>query len=258
MACISRTAGAVCLNVQLAAALRFLAGGQVIDISLVFKPLSKTRVYQCIHDVVHAIYVAPSLRPKWIWDDPAELSKVEEGFRAKSKDATATRASVFKGCAGAIDGCHLYQFKPSANNSARHFCYRKDHFTILLMAIADSDLCIRWYAMDKTSTTHDSLAFKCTKLGHQIYEGCGLPRPFFFSGDSAFLQNDFMLGPSSAGGEKSDAWGWLQSSNRMPVEQAFGVLIRTWGVLWRPLQAKYERPRPLLRPNGHMPWNIFC
>ena len=32
-----------------------------------------------------------------------------------------------------------------------------------------------------------------------------------------------------------DNYDFYQSSNRMAIECAFGILVRRWGLLWRPL-----------------------
>ena len=43
-----------------------------------------------------------------------------------------------------------------------------------------------------------------------------------------------------------DAFDWCQSSNRMPIECAFGFLIRRWSILWRPLAMKFDRQAALI------------
>ena len=38
-----------------------------------------------------------------------------------------------------------------------------------------------------------------------------------------------------------DDFDFEQSSNRMCIECAFGILIRRWGILWRPLEMQFEK-----------------
>ena len=43
-----------------------------------------------------------------------------------------------------------------------------------------------------------------------------------------------------------DDFDFYQSSNRMAIECAFGILVRRWGVLWRALDVKFARRAPLI------------
>ena len=43
-----------------------------------------------------------------------------------------------------------------------------------------------------------------------------------------------------------DAFDFEQSSNRMPIECAFGILIQRWGILYRPLRVRFNRRAPLI------------
>ena len=45
---------------------------------------------------------------------------------------------------------------------------------------------------------------------------------------------------------QDDAFNYVQSSTRMPVECLFGMLVRCYGVLWRPLQVAFRRRAPLI------------
>jgi hypothetical protein len=38
----------------------------------------------------------------------------------------------------------------------------------------------------------------------------------------------------------------------MPAEQCFGILVRTWGVLWRDLAVRYDRRAPLVSALIHL------
>ena len=48
-----------------------------------------------------------------------------------------------------------------------------------------------------------------------------------------------MVVPS--GTVQHDAYDYVQSSTRMPIECAFGILVRRWGLLWRPLEIRFDR-----------------
>jgi len=57
-------------------------------------------------------------------------------------------------------------------------------------------------------------------------------------------------------GETFDDYNFYQSSARMTVECAFGMLIRKWGLLWRPLEMKFSRRVPSISACMHL--HNFC
>ena len=60
---------------------------------------------------------------------------------------------------------------------------------------------------------------------------------------SAFSLSNSMITPS--GGELDD-FDFHQSSNRMAIECAFGILVKRWGVLWRPSCVRFDRRAALI------------
>ena len=53
-----------------------------------------------------------------------------------------------------------------------------------------------------------------------------------------------------------DDFDYPQSSNRMAIECAFGILVQRWGVLWRPLRCRFDRRAPLI--GACMRLHNFC
>lgn len=106
------------------------------------------------------------------------------------------------------------------------------------MGAADADRKIRWFDISFLPTTHDSPAFRYSNLGMKLYDD-ELPAPFFFNGDNAFSLHRSMMVPGV--GMAWDDYNYVQSSARMPIEQAWGEVVRRWGVLWRPLSCEFNR-----------------
>lgn len=94
------------------------------------------------------------------------------------------------------------------------------------------------HAHFQVSTSHDSTAWTASKLGAQVDSG-ELPAPYFLMGDNAFVLSNSMVVPS--GTSVDDAFDHYQSSQRMPIECSFGILVRRWGVLWRALEVRFDR-----------------
>ena len=63
-----------------------------------------------------------------------------------------------------------------------------------------------------------------------------------------------MMVPS--GDPALDDYDFHQSSNRMPIECAFGILIHRWAVLWKPLKVRFDRRAPLI--GACMRLHNFC
>ena len=121
----------------------------------------------------------------------------------------------------------------------------KTCYGLKVMAICDYDRRFTWFDISSVSRTHDSKAFKATPLEKHIYEGSGLPHPYFFLSDAAFELHRNVIKPTSTR-DRNKCFDFLQSSYRMPIECAFGMLARRWGVFCRPLEVMFERRAALI------------
>ena len=244
-------AGRVPVVIELACTLRYLAGGQVTDLMQIYKPISRNRVYVAMRRVIQAILKAPELEIPAFWDNADMLQELEKGFAAKSKDARRGQPTAWRGQVAAVDGVHLKAKAPgkAVRNQAAYFVPRKGNApTMLVLAACRQDRRFVWFTAGATSTSHDGSVFANSTLGQTLMHEGGdnatqklwREHGFFISGDSAFFQGDFMLGPSASAGTYNADYDYLQSSNRMPIECAFGMLTRVWGVLWRPISTKFD------------------
>ena len=227
------------LETRLAVALRFFAGGDPLDLKLIYG-MSKAQVMLCVWRAVDALNLCLD-NINFPIDDVDALKVLEADFRA------ATRAGFWKGQVGAIDGVHFKQRCPSEQEVAdpmRYYVARKGEFALLAIAICDYHRRFTWVDISHASCTHDATAFEATDLGQRIKRG-DLPAPFFLNGDAAFPLSRSMIVPST-GDASLDDFDFYQSSNRMAIECAFGILVRRWGVLWRPLAMAFERRAPLI------------
>ena len=74
-------------------------------------------------------------------------------------------------------------------------------------------------------------------------------------GDNAFPASYHMLVPDPNLGNY-DNYNFEQSSNRMHIECAFGMLVNKWPILWRRIDVKFERRVPLINACFHL--HNFC
>ncbi len=92
-----------------------------------------------------------------------------------------------------------------------------------------------------TGNTHDSVAFGCSGLSRRLRE-IGLRPGYWIAGDAAYECIFGIITPWSKKqvechehGLYRDSFNYFHSSLRVHVEQAFGILVERWGILWKPL-----------------------
>jgi hypothetical protein len=87
--------------------------------------------------------------------------------------------------------------------------------------------------------TLDSLAFSLSVLW-EVLENSALPVGYWIAGDEAYTYSDYLLTPWPSSVAKTDvakdAFNFYQSSLRIHIEQAFGQLVRRFGILSKPIQ----------------------
>ena len=224
---------------KLAMALRYLAGASVLDLELIYF-VSNSYVYDCVWCVVDA--VNRRLNVEFPMDDVAKLKVLEAEWAAKA------RCKTWRGQVAAVDGVFFPMLAPSSkdvHDPMRYHVSRKDKYALLCMALCDAHGCIMEYDISQAPQTHDSLAWALSEVGMRVANG-ELPAPFFINADAAFPLSNSMITPSGGGGVGWDTFDYHQSSNRVAIERAFGMLIRRWAVLWKPLAMRFDRRAPVV------------
>ena len=96
-------------------------------------------------------------------------------------------------------------------------------------------------AVNGIGSTNDSIAWDMCDTGQSFKEGRLNPRHHFM-GDDAYTSCEQMLVPYSGKNLTSaqDAYNFAQSSVRIEIEDAFGLLKARWGILWRPLKVSLK------------------
>ena len=232
-----RSKGVVTLPcTKLAVCLRYLAGGQVLDLKLIYH-LSASECYNCVWLGVDAINSV--IRIEFPFGDVAKLKVLEAEFAGQRADR------CWRGQVACIDGVVFKQSNPGSAvpDPMRYFVARKNEYGLLCIAACDHSRRFVSIDMSMAATTHDSLAHAASDFGKRLAAG-DLPYPFFVNGDNAFVAADHMIVPG--GTPELDAFDYVQSSQRMPIECAFGILVRRFGCLWRSLDVRFDRRTPLI------------
>jgi hypothetical protein len=121
-----------------------------------------------------------------------------------------------------------------------------------VQAVVDSRYRFTYMSAMAVGSTHDSLAFSLSQLGIAL-ERDGLPEGYWIAADAAYECSNCILSPwsenqvkNSEHGIARDAFNYYQSSSRVHAEQAFGILVARFGILWRPLRFKLARAPRIL------------
>jgi len=243
-AACTRPQGEVVPEVCLAIALRYFSGGMVDDLALIYH-VSKQGCMNCVWKVVDGLNQCPELAFK-MPSTEHDFEVLERDFREahNRRYPSATGEESWVGQIGAIDGIDIAMKNPGKNvegGPSRYYVGRKGGYMLLCIAICDEKRRFWYMNISKESQTHDSAAWDGTALGQKFLNGSYPNNGYFICGDNAFTNSPNMITPMN----DSD-FDFYQSSNRMAIECAFGILVRRWGLLWRPLECRFDRRAKLI------------
>lgn len=154
----------------------------------------------------------------------------------------------FPHCLGAVDGKHIRIIRPA--NSGSMFYNYKDYFSVVLMAVADSNYRFVYANVGSFGKDCDSSIFKQCSLWRSIEEnieelpeekclpGAESPNvPYFFVGDEAFALHKHFLRPYGGSNLtiKKRIFNYRLCRARRYVECTFGILSNKWRIFHRPI-----------------------
>lgn len=187
-------------------------------------------VCQAIWEDVQSICIPNPTKEEWL--------EVAKGFYKHAN---------FPNCVGAIDGKHIRVIKPSSSGSL--FYNYKQFFSILLLAVSDSNYRFLYVDIGAYGKSSDSTIFKSsllyTKLlenklnipGPSTLEGSNTEAPHVLIGDEGFGITPFLLRPY--GGKfltlKKRIYNYRLCRARRYIECTFGILSNKWRIFHRPL-----------------------
>ena len=132
---------------------------------------------------------------------------------------------------GAVDGSHIPIIGPRLH--AADYYNRKGFHSILLQGVVSSR-CLFWdFDIGWAGSMHDANLWSRTHIGR--FCEAGRLSPYVLVGDAAYPCRPWMLAPFK--GHKDGLtreeyhWNYVQSSTRMCIERAFGMLKGRWRIL---------------------------
>ena len=228
-------ADSVTPEVALSMTLRWLAGGSYLDICDVHNVrescffVTKSRTLEAMKKGLKAEIRFP--------ETEEERAKVAAGFAAYSNGA-------LRGCLSSLDGLAVQIHEPTKKDTPNPagFKNRKGFFAILVQAMCDSDRLFTYVSVNHQGSCHDSTAFDSCPFS------CGLadlvPSGYWIAADDAYGCTEKIITPHPGSHEHhspKDSFNfWQSSAQRIYIECTFGILVRRWGVLWRPLECRLK------------------
>jgi len=237
-------------ELRTAMALRCLGGGTYLDICAAFGVATAT-MYNCLWQVIDAVNDTASLDFNFVPGDPVWRQQTAQGFKR-------SRKTPFDNVLGAIDGIAVQQEQPLATDvpCVADYYSRKGFYAFNTQAVCNAQYEFIWMSCKSPGSCHDSAAFTSTDLGAMLMN----PRDattmqliqagYCFVGDEAYAAGEVMAVPWPGGGGGNrwrDSYNYFQSSCRVHIEQAFGIVVWRWGVFWRPLRVRFLKRPSLIR-----------
>jgi DDE superfamily endonuclease len=225
------------LNPQaiLAVTRRYLAGGQALDLGWPFG-IADSTTYQVIDEILEALN--RHLKNIHFPETEAECEREAAAF-------LRLRNSPLRGTIAALDGIAVDIFcsRLSCCPDPRKYYTRKGFFAICVQAYVSASNKISFVSTIHSGSTRDSTAFMSTPLYTHLSkseQNGGLHAWCHVAADNAYSNG-------AAGGRivtpysgnlipHQGAFNFNLSSLRILVEQAFGVIIGCFGILWSPMR----------------------
>ena len=164
-------------EISLACTLRYLAGGQVYDISDRFG-LERSTVYYRIQLVLDALR-----RPELCEAiGKVEFQNEREWLSLQARRFQGLRISnpLSSGCVGALDGLAIKIVTPPVSFNPQAYSNRKGYSSLCCQAICDAQMRFSLFSCNTPGSSHDSTAFSKTLLWDEIVANKGLVVNFLF------------------------------------------------------------------------------
>lgn len=202
-------------------------------------------VCRVIYEILHTIYIPEVQEEDWL--------VIANGFYTKAN---------FPNCLGAIDGKHIRIIKPEHTGSL-YYNY-KNYFSIVLLAICDSNYGFTFIDVGSYGKASDSQIFKNSNFYRSLQEqrlnipnplpitSNGPPVPFVFIGDDsdeAFGVSNFIQRPYAGKylNEKKRIFNYRLSRARRYIECSFGIMANKWRILHRPINVQIPFAEDIVR-----------
>lgn len=155
---------------------------------------------------------------------------------------------------GAIDGLFVKTMPPAATDTMDTLAYysgSKSGYGINVQAIVTANHRVSAVSAVAPGAANDWVAYDRSALCHAVN---ALPAGFHVLGDAAYPLSQKLLTPYPGEDLPDDAksFNFHLDQLRVKAEQAFGIFVSTWGILWKPLRIKFFGRADLIKALFHV------
>lgn len=238
------------LQIKLCVTLRLLAGASYLD--MIWYGVSMGHVETVFVDTLHLIDAA---LPDSEWFDCHETTDFDKmAHEWSSVMINAKGTDLMPGTILAGDGLVVQIQAPCESDrdggDLAGYRNRKGYFALIVQAFCDAFCMFRYFEISWPGATPDLVAYKQTALYHMFTsQPPKIPVRFHMVLDEAYssiggnqhlcpfskhqLRTERSRDPQLY--SKMKAFNNSLSSQRITIERAFGMLVRKWGIFWRPI-----------------------
>jgi hypothetical protein len=249
--------GIIPFDLELSIALRYFAGGSPLDF-IASHGISHSSIWNIIWRIVNAINKCNELQIRFPTDHSIQR-QISAAFKEKS-------AVGFDNCVGCIDGLLICTEKPTekfANmmktGSRAFYCGRKSRFGYNMQAVCDAEGRFLSVCINHPASASDFISFMRSKFYTKLTTPGFLADGLVIFGDNAYVSTDYMVTPykNVRAGPKDD-FNFFHSQLRINIERAFGMLVKKWGVLQKPLPCRMGPTKQLALVMALCRLHNFC
>ena len=223
---------------RLLIALRFIAGGQAVDLVNI-APVALNTVYHIVWSTMRVLIKCDAL--KFIFD----IGEKACADRAADFAKRSSAPHIFCKVAGVMDGLFIRIAGRSRRESGNPRAFHSGHkhgFGLNLQVICDAYCRVLDASCNTPGCTNDSSAYRLSSFRKLVD---ALPDGFYVLADPAYPLSEKVL-TSYVGQTPSsnfacqDDYNYFHSQIRITIERLFGQLVNKFGVLWQPMRFRLE------------------
>lgn len=218
----------ITLESRVGAALIVLGGGRITE-AMRTHGISSSQAYCNLRRVVRVINRLPALAITCS-NDVEALEKRASRFEERSSH------DMFQFCSGAIDGLAIKIEAPKkVLNQTQYYSGGKQMYCLNVQAVCDADGRVIAFSCKHAGSTNDAMAFQTS----DIISLCqAQPFPYHWVGDLAYPLLPTLMTPFAGSQlpQDKDSFNFYLSQIRITIERVFGMIVKRWGILWKPLR----------------------
>jgi hypothetical protein len=207
-----------------------------------FVGISKASFYRVIWKTVDAINQCQQMAIEF----PNTVEKVKEA--AKGFQSISTQGCIWN-CVSVLDGYHLQTQTPprsQVDNVRSYFSGHYQTYGVNIQAACDHHCRFLFLAIAGPGVMGDRDAVKEVQLSDLIE---ALPGLYYYIGDCVYTPAEHLVPiyhEEKATTARNDDFNYYASQLRIRIEMAFGLMVKKWGILTRPLTVKVRNIKRLI------------